>query len=137
MAIVPLAIVVPVPDIVPPFQLNAPLRVSVPAPLIVPPFSANAAAEVTVPVGIVNVPPRTATVPAPENVVPSPRLAVPASKPSTVLAAADRAPVLETVVVPWSEITPEETCTVPAPVSLKVTATTLVPVPPVLESVPW
>ena len=70
--------------------------------------------------------------------MPSARLVVPASKPSTVLAATDSAPVLATVVVPWSEITPEETCTVPAPLSLKVMPLVMVlwPVPPVLERIP-
>ena len=146
-AIVLLAMVVPVPDIVPPVQVSGPLTVTVPEPLTVPPVcrerrvrggcveahlaaaDERRAGDVYVP-STVTVAPVKLTVPVPVIDEPAGAVYVPTAesevgrrRPSCIAA--------PEMVPPWRLSMLEEASIVP--VSVIGTATTLVPVPPVLR----
>ena len=112
----------------------APVSVNVPAPVSVPPDCDRFAVTLDDPVAILKIPPLSDTVPVPVRAVPLDTTNVPPPKSTAAPDDADNAPVPDNVPPPRKLSTPVSAWI--DPVSVKATLTTLVPVPPVLESVP-
>jgi hypothetical protein len=154
MLIPPLALVTPVPLIVPPDQVNTPVIAKVPAPVSVPELSFRDANVTVVPVANVTVPPVMLfvavlrlelalkfTTPAEKFAVPAPLTEDPALKLKVPLEKLSEAP--EAALKPDASVPPPEkvSCvpafatTVPPLVLLNATLTVSL-VPPVISNVP-